>query len=234
MRHAFYPAMAIALPKNTQMAPGSLCGLLAATAFWVGCATNVRDTALLANNSIMLAPSTARTIFVQNRNSSDNQGMSVTDLGARLRAKGYAIVQDPQSAAYVVLSNIVYCNQTKVELPIEDIVATGYSSGIGSSIMSGLHGLTGIASMAGPQGARLGGAASMGLNAAEGIGNAVGNIFVVHRGPMLMRTSIRLVSRTYKSRNLDPQSGFLPCRPAHRTLLVSIKPARGQRSSEET
>jgi hypothetical protein len=43
--------------------------------------------------------------------------------------------------------------------------------------MSGLHVLTGIASMAGPQGALLGGAASMGLNAAEGIGNALGNIF---------------------------------------------------------
>lgn len=159
------------------MAPGSFFGFLAATVLLVGCAANIRDTDLLASNSIMLAPSTARTIFIQNRNSSDNQGMSLTDLGARLKAKGYQVVPDPQAAAYVVLTNIVYCNQTKVELPLEEIVAAGYGSGVGNSIMSGLHGLTGMASMAGPQGALLGGAASMGLNAAEGIGNAVGNMF---------------------------------------------------------
>jgi hypothetical protein len=34
-----------------------------------------------------------------------------------------------------------------------------------------------MASMASPQGALVAGAASMGLNAAEGIGNAVGNMF---------------------------------------------------------
>lgn len=159
------------------MAPGSFFGFLAAIALLVGCAANVRDTDLLASNSIMLAPSTAQTVFLQNRNSSDNQDVSLTDLGARLKAKGYQVVQDPQAAAYVVLTNIVYCNQTKVDLPVEEIVAAGYGSGIGSSIMSRLHGLTGMASMAGPQGALLGGAASMGLNAAEGIGNAVGNMF---------------------------------------------------------
>ncbi|MCE3224338.1 MAG: putative Lipoprotein TraT related [Nitrospira sp.] len=159
------------------MAPGRLLGFLAAILLVAGCAANVRDTDLLASNSIMLAPSTARTIFLQSRNSSDNQDISLNDLGSRLGAKGYRIVQDPQIAAYVVLTNIVYCNQTKVELPVEDMVAGGYGSGIGSSIMSGLHGLTGMAGMAGPQGALVGSAAGMGLNAAEGIGNAVGNMF---------------------------------------------------------
>ena len=159
------------------MAQAPCSDILAATLLLAGCSANVRDTDLLASNSIMLAPSTARTVFLQNRNSSDNQDMSLNDLVSRLGAKGYQVVQDPQTAAYVVLTNIVYCNQTKVELPVEDMVAGGYGSGIGSSIMSGLHGLTGMASMAGPQGALIGGAASMGLNAAEGIGNAVGNMF---------------------------------------------------------
>jgi hypothetical protein len=159
------------------MAAGRLPGFLAAILLLAGCAGNVRDTDLLASNSIMLAPSTARTIFLQTRNSSDNQDLSLNDLGSRLGAKGYRIVQDPQIAAYVVLTNIVYCDQTKVDLPVEDMVAGGYGSGIGSSIMSGLHGLTGMASMAGPQGALVGSAAGMGLNAAEGIGNAVGDMF---------------------------------------------------------
>ena len=159
------------------MAGGSLRGFLAVLLLTVGCSANVRDTDLLASNSLMLAPSTARTVFLQNRNSSDNQDVSLHDLGSRLGAKGYQIVQDPQAAAYVVLTNIVYCNQTKIELPVEDMVAGGYGSGIGGSLMAGLHGLTGMASMAGPQGALVGGAASLGLNAAEGIGNAVGNMF---------------------------------------------------------
>lgn len=159
------------------MAGGSWRGFLAVILFTFGCSANVRDTDLLASNSLMLAPSTARTVFLQTRNSSDNQDVSLHDLGSRLGAKGYQVVKDPQAAAYVVLTNIVYCNQTKIELPVEDMVAGGYGSGIGSSIMSGLHGLTGMASMAGPQGALVGGAASLGLNAAEGIGNAVGNMF---------------------------------------------------------
>ena len=159
------------------MTEGSLRSFLVGILLTTGCAANVRDTDLLASNSLMLAPSTARTVFLQNRNSSDNQAVSLNDLGSRLGANGYHVVQDPQAAAYVVLTNIVYCNQTKVELPVEDMIAGGYGAGIGSSIMSGLHGLTGMASMAGPQGALVGGAASMGLNAAEGIGNAVGNMF---------------------------------------------------------
>ena len=159
------------------MTAGFFRSLLAGILFSTGCAANVRDTDLLASNSLMLPPSTARTVFLQNRNASDNQAVSLNDLRARLNLKGYEVVQDPQAAAYVVLTHIVYCNQTKVELPVEDLVAGGYGSGIGGSIMSGLHGLTGMAGMAGPQGALIGGAAGMGLDAAEGLGNAVGNMF---------------------------------------------------------
>jgi hypothetical protein len=43
--------------------------------------------------------------------------------------------------------------------------------------MGGLHGLTGMASMAGPQGALVGTAASMGLSAIEGVGSAIGSMF---------------------------------------------------------
>jgi Enterobacterial TraT complement resistance protein len=119
----------------------------------------------------------ANMVFLQNRNSSDNQAVTLSDLGSRLTAKGYRVVQDPNTAYYVVLTNIVYCNQTKIELPVEDMVASGYGSGIGSSIMGGLQGLTGMASMAGPQGALIGGAASAGLDAISGVGSAVGSMF---------------------------------------------------------
>ena len=140
-------------------------------------AGNIKDTDLITSNTFFLPPSTAKTVFIQARNSSDNEGVSLTDLGSRLTAKGYQIIQDPSAAYYIVLANIVYCNITKPEMPVENIVAGGYGSGIGSSIMGGLQGLTGMASMAGPQGAIIGTAASMGLSAIEGVGSAIGSLF---------------------------------------------------------
>jgi len=140
-------------------------------------AGNIKDTDLITSNTFFLPPSTAKTIFIQARNSSDNEGVSLTDLGSRLTAKGYQIIQDPSLAHYIVLANIVYCNVSKPEMPVENIVAGGYGSGIGSSIMGGLQGLTGMASMAGPGGALIGTAASMGLSAIEGVGSAIGSMF---------------------------------------------------------
>ena len=140
-------------------------------------AGNVKDTDLIASNTFFLPPSTAKTIYIQTRNSSDNQGVSLNDLGQRLTAKGYEVVQDPSVAHYIVLANIVYCNLTKPEMPVETMVASGYGSGFGSSMMSGLNSLTGMASMAGPQGAVAGAAASMGLSAIQGVGSAVGSLF---------------------------------------------------------
>lgn len=152
-------------------------GLLILALLIAGCASNIKDTDLLASNTLMLPPAIANTVFLQNRNSSDNQAVTLSDLGSRLTTKGYRVMQDPNTAYYVVLTNIIYCNQTKVELPVEDMVASGYGSGIGSSIMGGLQGLTSMASMAGPQGALIGTAASMGLDTISGIGSAVGGMF---------------------------------------------------------
>lgn len=140
-------------------------------------AGNIKDTDLITSNTFFLPPSAAKTVFIQARNSSDNEGVSLTDLGARLTAKGYQIIEDPSVAHYILLANIVYCNITKPEMPVENIVAGGYGSGTGSSIMGGLQGFTSMASMAGPHGAIVGTAASMGLSAIEGIGSAVGSLF---------------------------------------------------------
>jgi TraT complement resistance protein len=143
----------------------------------VAYAGNIKDTDLITSNTFFLPPTTANTVYIQARNSSDNQEVSLHDLGARLTAKGYQVVQDHTAAHYILLANIVYCNITKPEMPVEAIVASGYGSGIGSSIMGGLQGLTSMASMAGPQGALMGSAASMGLSAIEGVGSAIGSMF---------------------------------------------------------
>ena len=192
-----------------------------------GCASNIKDTDLLASNSVILPPPPGKTIFLQNRNSSDNQAVSLNDLGSRLTAKGYQIVTAPP-AAYVILTNIVYCNQTKMETPVEDIVAGGYGSNVGSSIMSGLHSLSGMASMAGPQGAMAGAAATMGLNAAQGIGSAVGNMF---SGPSRPKANeninyacvvdVQIIERS-KTGDLPQQQPGMPSQPGvYQTRLAA-------------
>jgi len=133
-------------------------------------AGNVKDTDLISSNNFFLPPSTEKTVFIQARNSSDNQEVSFHDLSARISAKGYQVVNDPDRAHYVVLANIVYCNITKPEMPVEAMVASGYGSAFNSA-MGAMQGLTSMASMAGPYGAIGGAAASAGLSAIQGIGD---------------------------------------------------------------
>lgn len=133
-------------------------------------AGNIKDTDLITSNTFFLTPSTEKTVFIQARNSSDNQGVSFHDLGARLTAKGYQVLDDPGATHYIVLANIVYCNITKPEMPVEAMVAGGYGSAFNSAI-GAMQGLTSMASMAGPYGAVGGAAASMGLSAIQGIGD---------------------------------------------------------------
>ncbi len=133
-------------------------------------AGNVKDTDLISSNNFFLPPSTEKTVFIQARNSSDNQEVSFHDLSARISAKGYQVVNDPDRAHYVVLANIVYCNITKPEMPVEAMVATGYGSAFNTTL-GAMQGLTSMASMAGPYGAIGGAAASAGLSAIQGIGD---------------------------------------------------------------
>jgi hypothetical protein len=101
-----------------------LLGLLTA------CAANIRDTDLLVSNTFLLPPTAADTVFIQNRNASDNPQVTLSDLESRLNAKGYRVVKDRQSAQFIVFTNIVYCNQTEPDLTAEAIVSGGYGSGI--------------------------------------------------------------------------------------------------------
>jgi hypothetical protein len=136
-----------------------------------GCASNILGTDLLVSNTFFLPPSPANTVFIQNRNASDNQLVTLSDLESRLTAKGYRVVKDYQTAQFLVFTTIVYCNQTKQDLPVEIIVSGGY----GSSIMSGLSSMTGMAGMiGGPIGMAASSAAS-GLLGSLGGGPSVGH-----------------------------------------------------------
>ena len=123
----------------------SFLRLLLSLPLCASCAANVVDTDLLVSNTFFLPPAAPNTVFIQNRNASDNEKVTLSDLETRLTAKGYQVVKDHQTAQYLLFTNIVYCNQTKPDLPVEVIVSGGYGSGIGGSIMSGLSSLAGMA-----------------------------------------------------------------------------------------
>ncbi len=99
--------------------------------FATGC-TNVVRSGLLNSNSVMLPPSTERTIFVQTGNISENQQVSLGSLGSRLSGKGYQVVKDPAAAYYWLQARVVYCHKAKDGVTAESVAQTGFGSGIGS------------------------------------------------------------------------------------------------------
>lgn len=148
------------------------------------CAGNIVDTDLLVSNTFFLPPTSANTVFIQNRNASDNQQVTLTDLASRLAAKGYRVVTDHETAQFLVFTNIVYCNQTKPDLPVEVIVSGGYGSSIGGTIMSGLSNVAGMAGMfGGPMGMAASGAASSVLGSIGGMFGGTSGPSVQYKQP---------------------------------------------------
>jgi hypothetical protein len=84
--------------------------LLALFLIITGC-SNVLRSGLMNDTSILLPPNHEKTIYVQVRNTSENQLVTPTDLAPRLSAKGYQVVADPQQAAYWLQTQVVYCHK---------------------------------------------------------------------------------------------------------------------------
>jgi hypothetical protein len=112
-----------------------------------GCA-NIVDTKLMSNKSIFLTPGSTKTIYIQNRNISENQQVHLNDLGPRLSAKGYQVLQSPDQANVLLQTKIVYCNEAKESISLESVLSGGFGAGIGS-ITPGMGGDTGGMGMGG-------------------------------------------------------------------------------------
>jgi len=104
-----------------------LVGLLMVT----GC-SNLLRSGLVNDTSILLPPSGARTIYVQIRNTSENQGATPSDIPARLITKGYHVVSDPLDAAYWLQAQVVYCHKAGEGVTPETVAKAGFGAGIGS------------------------------------------------------------------------------------------------------
>jgi len=105
--------------------------LLVALLLLTGC-SNILRSGLVNDTSILLPPSTARTIYVQIRNTSENQHATPADIPARLMAKGYQVVNDPLGAAYWLQTQVVYCHKAGDGVRPEMVAKAGFGAGIGS------------------------------------------------------------------------------------------------------
>lgn len=95
-----------------------------------GC-SNVLRSGLMNDTSIMLPPSTERTIYAQIRNTSENQLVTPTDIAARLDTKGYTVVTEPNQAAYWLQAQIIYCHKAAENVTPELVAKSGFGAGIG-------------------------------------------------------------------------------------------------------
>jgi hypothetical protein len=105
--------------------------LLAGPLMLSGC-SNVLRSGLVNDTSILLPPSAARTIYVQIRNTSENQAATPSDIPAKLSAKGYHVVKDPLEAAYWLQTQVVYCHKAGDGVRPETVAKAGFGAGIGS------------------------------------------------------------------------------------------------------
>lgn len=146
---------------NMRLSIGTRILLLAGLLGITGC-SNVLRSGLVNDNSILLPPSAERSIYVQIRNTSENQAVTPSDIPARLSAKGYRIVTDPLLAAYWLQTQVVYCHKAGEGVRPETVAKAGFGSGIGS-------GGTALANAGGPDmeamGAMFSGMPGGGMNA---------------------------------------------------------------------
>lgn len=110
---------------------GAMNSFFVCLLFMTGC-SNVLRSGLVNDTSILLPPSAARTVYVQIRNTSENQGATPSDIPTRLSAKGYQVVKDPVDAAYWLQTQVVYCHKAGEGVRPEAVAKAGFGAGIGS------------------------------------------------------------------------------------------------------
>jgi hypothetical protein len=102
-----------------------LCGLI------TGCSNIIRS-GLMNSNTVFLDPSTQRTAYLQLRNISENQAVTLSDIQTKLTTKGYQLTADPQQANYWIQAKVVYCHKAANEVTPESVAKAGFGAGISS------------------------------------------------------------------------------------------------------
>jgi hypothetical protein len=149
--------------------------LLCVLAMTAGC-SNIIRAGLMNSNTVFLDPNTNRTIYVQLRNTSENQELTLHGIETKLAAKGYQLMQDPRQANYWIQAKVIYCHKAAESVTPESVAKAGFGAGVSSG------GTTMIAANSNAPGAGMASMFGMAGNAARIDMNALMRMAMAGRG----------------------------------------------------
>ena len=90
-----------------------ISSVVAATLLLSGCATSNLQTSAKMTQSVFINPvaKEKRTVFINMKNTSGTEINLERTIAQTLGTKGYMLVDDPETATYVLMTNVLYCNK---------------------------------------------------------------------------------------------------------------------------
>ena len=111
--------------------PLPLTVLLLLTILSTGCSNIIRS-GLMNSNTVFLDPSMNRTAYLQLRNTSENQNVTLGEVQSKLTTKGYQLTKDPEQANYWIQAKVVYCHKAAEGVTPESVATANFGAGISS------------------------------------------------------------------------------------------------------
>lgn len=111
--------------------PVPLIVLLLLITLMTGCSNIIRS-GLMNSNTVFLHPSMNRTAYLQLRNISENQTITLTDIQTKLTTKGYQVTNDPELANYWIQAKVVYCHKAAEGVTPESVAKASFGAGVSS------------------------------------------------------------------------------------------------------
>jgi hypothetical protein len=96
-----------------------------------GCSNIIRS-GLMNSNTVFLDPSMNRTAYLQLRNTSENQNVTLSEIQTKLTKKGYQLTKDPEQANYWIQAKVVYCHKAAEGVTPESVATANFGAGISS------------------------------------------------------------------------------------------------------
>lgn len=96
-----------------------------------GC-SNVIRSGLMNSNTVFLDPSMSRTAYLQLRNISENQNVTLSEVQSKLTTKGYQLMKDPEQANYWIQAKVVYCHKAAEGVTPESVAKANFGAGSSS------------------------------------------------------------------------------------------------------
>lgn len=131
-----------------------ISSVVTATLLLSGCATSNLQTSAKMTQSVFINPvaKEKRTVFINMKNTSGADINLERTMAQTLGAKGYSLIEDPEAATYVLMTNVLYCNKKQENNTGQGVGLGGVG---GALINSGSNGRS--AAAAGLAGAIVGG-----------------------------------------------------------------------------